>query len=259
MDTERSTCSSVATNQQIMCPCLHRSIKCDWVRAGCSHPVIRLGFISFCSAVGTSLIRSKTHGENQPTRQTDSQLDRKQSSICVGGCCGWFMPCSGMLHEFRAHCYYRNRLNGHCLFSHWHIHVHWMATVKMSKCDIVASFISLASNFLLWHLSWQWATEMNHSMAPIWVSRQSSDSLRPDTVGQPVGSWLPSKSEKLWYASLLHSTTQSRSFSECCGSLRGLPLFQKSSCTHGLQITKTSESHSHFLSVPPLLISQSYS
>lgn len=33
-------------------------------------------------------------------------------------------------------------------------------------------------------------------------------------VGQPVGGWLPSKSEKLWYASLLHQTTQSRSFSE---------------------------------------------
>lgn len=29
-----------------------------------------------------------------------------------------------------------------------------------------------------------------------------------DRVGQPVGSWLPSKSEKLWYASLLCCTTE---------------------------------------------------
>lgn len=54
-------------------------------------------------------------------------------------------------------------------------------------------------------------------------------------LGQLVGSWLPSKRERLWYASLLHGTTQSRSFSQqplyliwlltVCASFRGLPVF----------------------------------
>lgn len=77
-----------------------------------------------------------------------------------------------------------------------------------------------------------------------------------DRVGQPVGGWLPSKSEKLWYASLLCWTTEllkaevSQSFiyiwydSECLCQYRGT-LCQCCN-SHGPQIAEAPGSHSHF-------------
>lgn len=65
-----------------------------------------------------------------------------------------------------------------------------------------------------------------------------------------------------WKTLICITATQNYSkqkFLSVCASLRGLPLFQKSPCTHGLQITETSESHSHFLTALPLLITLSSS
>lgn len=82
-------------------------------------------------------------------------------------------------------------------------------------------------------------------------------------------SWLPSKSEKLWYASFLHCNTQSRSFPErllheiwlnVCASLRGLcasvVVFQKSPHSYWLQVTQAPGRHSHFLATLFLSYSQ---
>lgn len=124
-----------------------------------------------------------------------------------------------------------------------------------------------------YHLTWnlqyierQTKKEMNHSLAPISGSCQHSYSLRPDWVGQPVGSWLPSKSEKLWYASPLRQTTQSRSFSEfltcdmilkVCASLRGLYASVATHCTCTANHSHTG-SHSHFLASLLLFIFHFY-
>lgn len=87
----------------------------DWMRAGCSHPVSRPGFISSCSTVCFCTSHLPENIERNAASQPDSQLDRKRSSKGVRGCAGWFMPRSGMLNEFRVHCCYGNCLNGHCL------------------------------------------------------------------------------------------------------------------------------------------------
>lgn len=50
--------------ENTVCPCLHWSVTCDWMKAACSHPVSRLGFISSCSSVWAPHICQKTVREN---------------------------------------------------------------------------------------------------------------------------------------------------------------------------------------------------
>lgn len=139
--TGKSTCSSVATKSQRICQCLYCSVTCDWMRAGCSHPVSRTGFISSCFTVWAPTICQKTRRENQPARQTDSQLDRKRSSKGVRGCLGWFMP---MLRnaEWVQGTLLLWELTEWTLLSQWRFCILWIVIVKMSKCDVIAPYYS---------------------------------------------------------------------------------------------------------------------
>lgn len=199
---KKSTCSQVAANKQIVYLCIHCSMTCDWMRVDCSHPVSRPD-LSAPAPLFEHLTFARKRWEK--TSQRASQLDRKRSSKGVRGCSGWFMPCSGMLNEFRVQFCYGNWLNGHCLLSQWHTLILRVVIMQMSKCDVL-----LMSHGTFNTSRGRQRKEMNHCTSA-WISCQCSDGRR---VGQPVGGWLPSKSEKIWYASLRHLTTQSRSFSE---------------------------------------------
>lgn len=108
------------------------SVRTDCSRGYVHHfavawPVIELELAVVILSVGLDLSASAPLFEHlifarkhwEKPSQTDSQLDRKQSSKEVRCCLGWFMPCSGMLNEFRVHCFYGSWLNGHCLLSQW--------------------------------------------------------------------------------------------------------------------------------------------
>lgn len=76
-----------------------------------------------------------------------------------------------------------------------------MVMFKMSKCAIIAPYINVTWNFLsAAHLD-----RGNESLYGFNLSLSSELTHPPPRrrVGQPVGGWLPSKSEKLRYLSLL--------------------------------------------------------
>lgn len=159
------------------------------------------GFINFCLTVRTSPICHKTL-ETKPNRQTDSQFDRKQSSKWIRGCLGWFIACLGMLDRLRLAAvkgtdWLGIAFSGNCQNVPLILHV-------LVLCGTLFCDTSRDRNGRKWITVW----------LKIWLSHQSSECFHPNGVGQPVGGLLPSKSEKLWYASLLHCDTQSRSFSE---------------------------------------------
>lgn len=178
------------------------SVTLTWIWAGCSNAVSKPGFIS------TSHLPENS--ERKPACKADSQLDRKWSREGVRGLLGMIYA------SFRNAEWVQGRL------------LLWELTEWARLAFLVTCLYSLNGNTLNVkivtllphvHLTWnfqyikrQTKKEMNHSLAPICGSCQRSDSLRPDWVGQLVGSWLPSKSEKLWCASSLRRATQSRSF-----------------------------------------------
>lgn len=235
---------------------------CDWTRTGCSHPVGMPGFIGFCSTVWVPHICQRTLRENQTDRQTDSQLDRKWSSKGVRGCSRWFMLCSGMLNEFRILCCYGNCLNGRCLLSLWRIRMLQTAIVKMSKHDIIA--LRFISHMELPTIERQTEKEMNHCVAPFWISCQCFYSLRPETeLGNllAVGCQAKVKNSDMHHCSaellkqkFLRLTSTSDMTLSTCASLRGLCASVSIQLhAYGLQITQTSGSHGPFLSLFMLL------
>ena len=140
-------------------------MSCDWMRVSCSPPVSRFGFISSFSTVWAPHICQKKLRE--PARQPDSQLDRKQSGWGVGGCEGWFMPCFGMLNEFRVH--FCVGLNGHCLLTYLHPLTGYSLNVKIwRQYDTLLNIYKW--NFQ--HITRQTEKEMNHSRPLIYISCQ---------------------------------------------------------------------------------------
>lgn len=132
-----------------------------------------------------------------------------------------------MLNEFRILCCYGNCLNGRGLLSLWRIRMLQTSIVKMSKCDVFALSLVICHMELPTHREAD--REGNESLCSPFLNFLSVLWQPPprDRVGQPVGGWLPSKSEKPWYASLLRSkflrlTSTSNMTKSACASLRGL-------------------------------------
>lgn len=229
------------------------------MRAAFSDPVSRLGFISLYSTVWAPHICQKTLRENQPACQTNRQLDRKRSSKGLRGCLGWFMPCSGMLNEFRVHCCYGNWLNGYCSLSQWCLRILWVVIVKMWRYYPI--LVSLGtSNTSRGRQRRKWIT----------IGPKSEFLVTALTASAKVQSWATCwrlVAKQKWKTLIciisphnhskqkfLRVTSTSDMTPSVCASLRGLcasvAMFQKS---------QTSGSHSHFMAALSLLICLSYS
>lgn len=215
------------------------------MRTGCSHPVSR--FICFCSAVWAPQICQKTMRDNHPARQPASQTGSDPAKE-LGGCSRWFMLCSGMLNEFRIHCFEWMLL----ALSATYLYV----LQGKSQNVTLLPFINLTWNVQL--IERQTDKEMNHCSAPFRISCQSFDSFRTETDSWATCWQLVAKQK--WKTLIcitapvnyskqkfLRVTSASGMTLSACASLRGPCASVSIQHTYELQIIQTSGSHGHFL------------
>lgn len=228
------------------------SVTYDWTGTGFSCPV-RPGFIGSLSRCLSRKYWEKTIG---PDRQSVRQEVIQQRS--------WWAASDDLclVQECWMSRGYSTVLNGR-------LQILWRVgglsddsqNVKMSKCHVIAPYQSCVE--LPAHQAAD--EEGNESLHGPFLTFLSELWQPPprNRVGQPVDGWFPSKSEKLWYASLACWTAQT-DFSQFLLNLIWLiwvhvpvlgdfvPVYIWH--TLGLQITQTSGSHFLSLNISPFSV-----